>query len=77
MTRGNRGFLWGLGAQASIINIKGLSFILLYKVFGPFIFFVSLLLMVWGGPRLVVMVFLQVAIIIKYWGCGVWILVTF
>jgi hypothetical protein len=25
------------------------SFILLYKVTGPFIFFISLLLMVWGG----------------------------
>jgi hypothetical protein len=47
------------------------------KVIRPFIFFVSLLLMVWGGLRLVVPFFLRVAIILRYRGCGVWILVAF
>jgi hypothetical protein len=44
---------WGLAlgtqAQASMINIIGMSFIPLYKVIDPFIFFVALLLMVWEG----------------------------
>jgi hypothetical protein len=34
--------------------------------------FVSLLLMVWGGLRLVVTIFLRVAIILRYRGCGVY-----
>jgi hypothetical protein len=46
-------------------------------VIGPFIFFVSLLLMVWGGIRLVVTIFLKVTIILRYKGCGTWILATF
>jgi hypothetical protein len=39
----------GLQAQASMINIIGMRFIPTYKVIGPFLFFMSLLLMVWGG----------------------------
>jgi hypothetical protein len=35
------------------------------------VFFLSLLLLVWGGLRLVVTVFLRVAIIIRRWG-GKW-----
>jgi hypothetical protein len=41
------------------------------------IFFLSLLLMVWGGLRLVVTIFLRVAIIKRYRGCGVWVLTAF
>ncbi len=44
---------------------------------GPLIFFLSLLLMAWGGLRLIVTVFLRVAIIITYHGCGVWVLMAF
>jgi hypothetical protein len=44
---------------------------------GPLIFFLSLLLMVWGGLRLIVTVFLRVAIIVRYRGCGVWVLTAF
>ncbi len=44
---------WGLalGAQArsSMVDIIGMSFIPLYMIIGPF--FVSLLLMVWGGLK--------------------------
>ncbi len=43
----------------------------------PVIFFILLLLMVWGGLRLVVTICLRVAIIPRYRGCGVWILVAF
>jgi hypothetical protein len=49
---------WGLalGAQAeiSLIDLIGMSFIPLYSVVGPLMFFLSLLLMVCGGLRLVV-----------------------
>jgi hypothetical protein len=41
-----------------------MSFFHIYSVVGPLIFFLSLLLMVWGGLRLVVMIFLWVVIIV-------------
>jgi hypothetical protein len=41
------------------------------------VFFLSLLLLVWGGLRLVVTVFLRVVIIIRYRGCGIWVLTAF
>ncbi len=44
---------------------------------GPLVFFVALLLMVWGGLKLVVTIFLRVAIILRYRGCGVWNLAAF
>ncbi len=60
---------WGLalGSQvlASLIDIIGMSFIPLYKVIGLFIFFVSLLPIIWGGFWLIITVFLRVAIITK------------
>jgi hypothetical protein len=44
---------WGLGlssaAQNSIIDFVGAGFFPLYSVVGPMIFFVSLMLLVWGG----------------------------
>jgi hypothetical protein len=54
-----------------------MSFFPLYSVVGPLIFFLSLLLMVWGGLRLVVTISLRVAIIVRYRGCGVWVLTAF
>jgi hypothetical protein len=60
-----------------MIDIIGMSFIPLYKVIGPFLSFDSLLLMVWGGLRLIFMMFLLVAIIMRYRGCGEWIFVAF
>ncbi len=54
-----------------------MSFFPLNKVMGPMIFFLSLLLMVWGGLRLVVAIFLRVAIIVRYRGCGLWVLTAF
>jgi hypothetical protein len=54
-----------------------MSFIPLYSVVGQFVFFVSLLLMVWGGLILVVTIFLRVAIIMRYRGCGVCVLTVF
>jgi hypothetical protein len=44
---------------------------------GPLIFFSSLLLMVWGGLQLIVTIFLRVTIIVRYRGCGVWVLTAF
>jgi hypothetical protein len=41
------------------------------------IFFLFLFLLVWGGLRLIVTIFLRVAIIIRYRGCGVWVLTAF
>jgi hypothetical protein len=64
-------------AQFSLIDLFGTSFIPLYSVVGPLMFFLSLLLMVWGGLRLVVKIFRRVAIIVRYRGCRVWLLTAF
>jgi hypothetical protein len=65
---------WGLalGAQAllSIVNLVGMSFFPLYAVVGPLIFFLSLLLMVWGSLQLIVTILLRVIIVMRYRGCG-------
>ncbi len=60
-----------------MIDLVGINFFPLYRVVGPMIFFLSLLLPVWGGLRLVFTVFLRMAIIIRYRGCGVWVLTAF
>ncbi len=67
----------GTQAQFSLIDLVGMSFIPLYSVVGPLMFFLSLLLMVWGGLKLVVTIFLRVAIIVRFRGCGVWLLTSF
>jgi hypothetical protein len=54
-----------------MIDIIVMSFIPLCKVIGPFIFFDPFLLMMWGGLRLAVTIFLRVAIILRYQGYGV------
>jgi hypothetical protein len=75
--KGEWGLALGAQAQLSLVDLVGMSFFPLYSVVGPLIFFLSLLLMVWGGFRLVVTIFLRVAIIVRYWGCGVWMLTAF
>ncbi len=75
--KGEWGLALGSAAQLSLIDLVGINFFPLYRVIGPMIFFLSLLLLVWGGLRLVVTVFLRVAIIIRYRGCGVWVLTAF
>jgi hypothetical protein len=69
---------WGLAlssaAQGSLIDIIGASFFPLYRVVGPMIFFLSLMLLVWGGLRLMVTVLLRVVIIVRCKGCGIWVL---
>jgi hypothetical protein len=67
----------GHPSSTSLINLIRMSFIPLYFVIRHFIFFVSLLLMVWGGLRLVVTIFLRVAVIVRYRGCGMWVLTAF
>jgi hypothetical protein len=71
---------WGLAltsaAQGSLIDLEGASFFPLYKVVGPMIF-LSLLLLVWGGLRLFITVFLRVIIIMRCNGCGIWVLTAF
>jgi hypothetical protein len=59
------------------VDLIGMNFFPLYKVVRPMIFFLSLLLMAWGGLRLIITVFLRVAIIVRYRGCGVWVLTAF
>jgi hypothetical protein len=72
---------WGLAlssaAQGSLIDLVGASFFPLYKVVGPMIFFLSLLLLIWGGLRLIITVFLRVIIIVRCKGCGIWVLTAF
>ncbi len=67
----------GAQAQLSLVDPTGISFFPLYSVVGPLLFFLSLLLMVWGGLRLIVTIFLRVIIIVIYRGCGVWVLTAF
>jgi hypothetical protein len=72
---------WGLAlssaAQGSLIDIVGASFFPLYNVVGPMVFFLSLLLLVWGGLRLIITVLLRVIIIVRCKGCGIWVLTAF
>jgi hypothetical protein len=75
--KGEWGLALGSAAQVSLIDLMGINFFPLYRVVGPMIFFLSLLPLVWGGLRLVITVFLRVAIIIRYRECGVWVLTTF
>jgi hypothetical protein len=69
---------WGLAlssaAQGSLIDIVGASFFPLYKVVGPMIFFLSLMLLVWGAFRLMVTVMIRVIVIVRCKGCGIWVL---
>jgi hypothetical protein len=75
--KGEWGLALGLAAQGSLIDLVGVSFFPLYKVVGPMIFFLSLLLLVWGGLRLIINIFLRVVIIVRYKGCGIWVLTAF
>jgi hypothetical protein len=75
--KGEWGLALGSAAQVSLIDLVGVNFFPLYRVVGLMVFFLSILLLVWGGLRLVVTVFLRVAIIIWYKGCGIWVLTAF
>jgi hypothetical protein len=72
---------WGLAlssaAQGLLIDIVGASFFPLYRVVRPMIFFLSLLLLVWGGLRLIITVLLRVIIIRRCKGCGIWVQTAF
>jgi hypothetical protein len=75
--KGEWGLALGSAAQGSLIDLVGVSFFPLYKVVGPMIFFLSLLLLIWGGLRLIITVFLRVIIIVRTKGCGIWVLTAF
>ncbi len=75
--KGEWGLALGSAAQGSLIDLVGVSFFPLYKVVGPMIFFLSLLLLVWGGLRLIITIFLRIVIIVRYKGCGIWVLTAF
>ncbi len=64
---------WGLAlssaAQGSLIDIVGASFFPLYRVVGPMIFFLSLMLLVWGGLQLMVTVLVRMIVIVRCKGC--------
>jgi hypothetical protein len=69
---------WGLAlssaAQGSLIDIVGASFFPLYKVVRPMIFFLLLMLLVWGTFRLMVTILIWIIVIIRYKGCGIWVM---
>jgi hypothetical protein len=54
-----------------MIDIIGMSFIFMYEVVKPFLFFMSLLLMVWRGFRLTVTACLRVSKSLRYQRCRV------
>ncbi len=47
--KGEWGLALSLAAQGSLIDLVGANFFFLYKMVGPMIFFLSLLLLIWGG----------------------------
>jgi hypothetical protein len=63
--RGEWGLALSTAAQGSLIDIVGASFFPLYRVIGPMIFLLSLMLLVWGGLRLVVKVLVRVIVIVR------------
>jgi hypothetical protein len=75
--KGEWGLALGTQVQLSLVDLVGMSFFPLYSVVGPLIFFLSLLLMVWGGLWLILTIFLRVIIIVRYRGCRVWVLTAF
>jgi hypothetical protein len=75
--KGEWGLALGSAAEGSLIDLVGVNFFPLYRVVGPMVFFLSLLLLVWGGLRLAVTVFLRVAIIVLYKGCRIWVMTAF
>jgi hypothetical protein len=75
--KGEWGLALGSAVQGSLIDLVGVSFFPLYKVVGPMIFFLSLLPLVWGGLRLIITIFLRLVIIVRYKGCGIWVLTAF
>jgi hypothetical protein len=66
---------WGLAlssaAQGSLIDIIGSSFFPLYTVV---IFFLSLMLLVWGAFRLMITILIRTIVIVRCRGCGLWVL---
>jgi hypothetical protein len=63
--QGEWGLALGVQAQSTMIDIIGMSCIPMYMVVEPFLFFTSLLLMVWGGFHFIITVCLRVAIITR------------
>ncbi len=72
--RGEWGLALSTAAQGSRIDVVGANFFPLYRLVGPMIFVLSLLLLVWGGLRLVVTVLVRVIVIVRCKGCGLWVL---
>ncbi len=40
------------------------------------IFFLSLVLLVWGGLRLIVTILVRIVVIVRCMGCGLWVLMA-
>ncbi len=72
--RGEWGMALSTAAQGSLIDIVEAIFFPLYRVVGPMIFFLSLMLLVWGGLRLVVTILVRIIVIVRCKGCGLWVL---
>ncbi len=62
--KGEWGLALGSEAQGSLIDLVGVSFFPCIRWWGPMIFFLSLLLLVWGGLRLIITIFLRIVIIV-------------
>jgi hypothetical protein len=70
-------YFWLRAVQVSMIAMIGMSFLPLYQVIGPLIFFMPLLMIIRGGCRFIVLIFLREAIITRYCGCPVWVFAAF
>jgi hypothetical protein len=72
--RGEWGLTLSSATQGSLIDIVEASFFPLYRVVGPMIVFLSLMLLVWGGLRLIVTILVRIVVIVRCKGCGLWVL---
>jgi hypothetical protein len=72
--RGEWGLALSTATQGFLIDIVGASFFPLYRVVGPMIFFLSLMLLVWGGLRLVITILVRIIVIVRCKGCRLWVM---
>ena len=71
---GDWGLALGINARDMMLDVVGLSFIPLYRFFGPVSMMLILVFFIIGGLRICVTLIVRAIIIARTKGCGIWIL---
>ena len=71
---GDWGLSLGLNARDMMLDVVGLSFIPLYRFFGPVSMMLILIFFIIGALRICVTLIVRTIIIARTKGCGIWIL---